>query len=562
MSDIEYCEILKKDQLNYVMSILGKCTENYVYMYDLDNDFYRISENALNTFDMPSCMFYNASEVLSSLAYPADVDMLNKDLEELKSGAKKEHSLQYRWVDKNGKFVWIHCAGLVIDNLEDSEGGHVLIGRIAKIGNKNTADNITGLFAESKLKQDIENNKAREDIEGGTVLRIGVDNFKGINERYGRSTGDDVLKTVADCIRAVCKEHKYYKILGDEFIILLKGEDGIMAKAIYQKIRTTMEEKIRETGYRVVYSISGGIVAFNYDDIDYEKVLHYSSFALNNAKLNGKNRTYLFKHEDYNNHLYKMDIRGVLRKAINNDFEGFILHYQPLVDANTNKVIGAEALLRFNSEKTGFLSPTLIVPILEESGLIIPVGKWIFTTAMKQAVEWQKYIPDFKMSINLSYVQIRRSDVVGDIMAAIKEIGIRPETLQFEFTESGLIDIDASMERLMRIFGENGINMALDDFGTGYSSLSYLQELKVNVIKLDRSFVASSTESEKNFKLIKHICEMSQDIGMQICLEGIETDQELKRLSVLHPEYVQGYLYGKPIETMLFSSRYLTKETA
>lgn len=557
MSNFKDGFLLNKNQLEFTMDILGKCTENYVFIFDLDKDVYWISENALKIFAMPSNEFGNATEIISRLVYPEDLSMLTDNIADLKSGKTDIHDLVYRWLDKEGNFVWINCVGRVVRNIEGREGACVMLGRIARIGNRNIADNVTGLFAENKLKAEFNNSKNITDIPSGMVLRVGIDNFKDVNSKYGHKAGDDILKDMAAGVRALCMDARYYKIDGDEFVILFNGQDISVAKNYYNQLRNMIEADIARSGYKAFYTISAGVVSFEYSDSTYETISAYSAFALKKAKELGKNRIYVFKKEDFDEHKEKIDLQERLRKSVNNSFEGFQLHYQPIIDVKEQRVMGAEALLRYYTPETGYISPAKTIPILEESGLIIPVGKWVFTTAMRQALKWQEVIPDFKISINLSYVQIRKSDVVTEIMNAVNEIGIRPETVQFEFTESGIINVDASMKRLMRVFSEAGISMALDDFGTGYSSLSYLQELKVNVIKLDRGFIEKAAKNDYNFKLIKHIRDMSNDIGMQVCFEGIETNEELEKLKELKPDCIQGYLYGKPIETVMFSTTYI-----
>lgn len=198
------------------------------------------------------------------------------------------------------------------------------------------------------------------------------------------------------------------------------------------------------------------------------------------------------------------------------------------------------------------LSPGIFIPILEESGLIIPVGEWVYQTAMRQGMEWQEMIPNFRININLSFIQICKSDVVSGIMASIQELGINPGTVLFEFTESGMISYDDSVQRLLDVLNENQVKIALDDFGTGYSSLAYLKNLRVNLLKLDRSFTSKAVSSDFDYKLIGHIVDMAHSIGMGVCFEGIETEEELMKLRRLSPDYIQGFYYGKPVDRQRF----------
>ena len=230
-----------------------------------------------------------------------------------------------------------------------------------------------------------------------------------------------------------------------------------------------------------------------------------------------------------------------------------------LIDSKTQRLIGAEALLRWECEKYGRLSPAQFIPILEDSGLIVPVGKWVAYTAIKQCKEWQKIIPDFKININLSYVQIRKSNVALDIINVIQKVGIEPQYVTFEFTESGYLENDTSVKKLIKIFNNQGIKLALDDFGTGYSNLAYLQNFNVDVIKIDRSFVNKAMEDNNIYSVINHIIDMAHNINVTVCIEGIENTEEQDKICKLLPDTLQGYLFGKPSPAEDFEKMYMAK---
>lgn len=215
--------------------------------------------------------------------------------------------------------------------------------------------------------------------------------------------------------------------------------------------------------------------------------------------------------------------------------------------------------MRFSSREFGMISPAIFIPVLEESGLIIPVGEWVYRTAMRQAMEWHKLMPTFRININLSFIQICKSDVVNEIMDAIEELGIEPSTVLFEFTESGMISYDDSVQRLLDVLNENEVKIALDDFGTGYSALAYLQNLKVNLLKLDRGFTSKAVVNDFDYNLIGHIVDMAHSVGMQVCFEGIETEEELQKLKKLQPDYIQGFYYGRPVNKDKFYEDNLKK---
>ncbi|MCI9448051.1 MAG: EAL domain-containing protein [Lachnospiraceae bacterium] len=544
--------LVGKEEFEDVMRVFARCTDDYLFLFDLDKDEYIISEKALEKFDLPDNHFSNAGEVLEKIIYPEDMPGLTENLAQLRSGESQEHDLEYRWVDRNGKIVWISCRGVVIQDSTKEEETKLLIGRVTEIGSKRKADNVTGLFAERQLQLDLERLKKEGKQGKGILLRIGVDNFKEINERYGMETGDVVLKMIAECMKQVAEGNNCYRLDGDEFVMLLDEVDEQKARKKYHRTRILIEEQRRVQGYQNFYTISAGVVGFCYDDADFEKLCTYSEFALGIAKKNGKNCSYIFSMEDYEEYLKSIKIQEKLRYSVNHGFEGFEVYYQPIVSLKSGQVVGAEALLRFSSREYGMLSPGIFIPVLEESGLIIPVGEWVYRTAMRQTMEWQKVMPRFRININLSFIQICKSDVVSGIMASIEELGIEPSTVLFEFTESGMISYDDSVQRLLDVLNENEVKIALDDFGTGYSSLAYLQNLKVNLLKLDRGFTAKAVVNDFDYNLIGHIVDMAHSVGLQVCFEGIETEEELQKLRKLEPDYIQGFYYGRPVNKDTF----------
>ncbi len=552
--------LVGREEFAVIMEVFARCTDDYMFLFDLDKDEYIISEQILEKFDLPDNHFFNAGAVLEKVIYPEDMPDLTEDLEKLKSGKSDEHNLEYRWVDRQGKIVWISCRGVVIQDSTQKQKTKILIGRITEIGSKRKADNVTGLFAERQLLLDFERCKKEGNCRNGVILRIGVDNFKEINERYGMETGDAVLKMIAQCMELVRGEKdRCYKLDGDEFVLLMEGNDTQKAREHYHTIRILIEEHRKVQGYQNFYTISAGVVGFFYENTEFEKLHNYSEFALGMAKKNGKNCSYVYTEEDYESYVKSIKIQEKLRYAVNHDFQGFQVYYQPIVSLETQEVVGAEALLRFSSREYGMLSPGVFIPILEESGLIIPVGEWVYRTAMRQSMDWQRLMPEFRININLSFIQICKSDVVSGIMASIDELGIEPSTVLFEFTESGMISYDDSVQRLLDVLNENEVKIALDDFGTGYSSLAYLQNLRVNLLKLDRGFTSKAVVNDFDYNLIGHIVTMAHSIGMKVCFEGIETEEELQKLRKLEPDYIQGFYYGKPVDGETFYHSHLRK---
>ena len=290
--------------------------------------------------------------------------------------------------------------------------------------------------------------------------------------------------------------------------------------------------------------------------------------------------------EDYDVFLRKKQITRQLHHAVNHGFEGFETYYQPIVDTKTRRLVGAEALMRFSmpercedgetkkeavcvgedghdaDEKVHWerISPVEFIPLLEETGLIIPAGKWMLHQAISTCSRWQKYIPNFRININLSYVQVMKSRVLTEILTALRLYGLEPSAVGIELTESGYLEENERFDKVWNGLKEYGVLLALDDFGTGYSNLRCLSDLKPAYIKIDRSFTLKALNREYEYRLLNHIVEMSHSLGLHVCVEGIETEGELTKAKQTEPDYIQGFLFGKPCSRAEFTQKFFTKQ--
>ena len=535
-----------KLQLQKTLGVFEECTDDLIFIYDMLNDHYTISKRALDTYNLPGESFNNVSETLLSIVHPDDREMLADDLNQIMDGKKDYHNLEYRWMDREGKVTWISCRGKVVDS-----ESKMFVGRVSRLDRRRKADHLTGFLAETQLKIDYAKKMENKPNGSENFLIVGIDNLKKINQKFGMDGGDKAITYVSTAIKSCIHEKtKFYRMYGDEFVVCIAGDTEVV-KNVYKDIRIKLDELISENNYELFFTISAGIVEVT-DSMSYDELKMKMEFSINQAKKKGKNCVCIYDEEEYQEYMKILDIQELLRNSINNDFEGYEVFYQPIVDVSTGRLLGAEALLRWRCEKYGNLSPVEFIPILEESGLIIPVGRWVAYTAIKQCKEWQKYIPEFKMNINISYIQIKKSNIVVDILNLIDKIGIDPKYLTFEFTESTYIENDSIVKKLIKTFSDEGIKLALDDFGTGYSNLAYLQNLNVDVIKIDRSFVNKAMADENIYSVINHIIDIAHSMKLSVCIEGIENEIERKKISRLVPDSMQGYLYGKPVNAIQF----------
>lgn len=559
-----------REQMEYIVELFNPCMDDYLYVFDLQKDCYKISKHATERFLLPGDNFDDAAKAHHTFVYSEDQSRLDDEFRRIMSGEIVFHNMHYRWLDRAGKPVWINCRGRV---LNDADGKpHFLVGCINEIGQKQKADNVSGLLGESSLSAYVE--QFEDGLPDGFFLRIGIDDFRDINGDFGMEYGDYILKSTADCIAENIKpSQRLYRILADEFMVVdFSGGDMEAATELYKNIRKSLDTFIEENGYKSVFTISAGAVDTAKTSGTYENIMKLSEYALNTAKDQGKNRCYIYMQEDYDVFLRKKQITRQLHHAVNHGFEGFETYYQPIVDTKTRRLVGAEALMRFSmpercedgetkkeavcvgeddhdaEEKVRWerISPVEFIPLLEETGLIIPAGKWMLHQAISTCSRWQKYIPNFRININLSYVQVMKSRVLTEILTALRLYGLEPSAVGIELTESGYLDTNTHFQKLWDGLKKNGVLVILDDFGTGYSNLHCLGDLRPNYIKIDRSFTLKALNNQYEHDLMTQIITMTHKLDLTICVEGIETEDEFAKISELDPDYIQGFLFGKP----------------
>ncbi len=536
------------------IDLFDSTMNDYLYVYDMDNDYYYISRTAAEKFNLPLQGYHNVMEVQRGLIYPDDLELFNNEINSITENKRKTHNLTYRWVDKDMKNVWINCRGVVIY----AEDGHMrmVAGCINEVGKKQVADNITGLMAEESMREYFLKDGHRKPVY---LQRIGIDNFKEINEKYGLDYGDMIISKVVECIKEVLVPgDRIFRIVADEFMIISydDSEDN-KAPVVYERIRKSIKRFIENNGYETFFTVSSGII---YSDKlvnnDYDMIMRWTEFALNEAKKAGKNQYYIFDDKEYEHFIAEKRLTDCMRRSINNKFDGFEVYLQPIVEMEECQFSGAEALLRYNTKETGFVSPAEFIPLLEESGLIVPVGNWVIEKALDYCKLLRKRYPDFRINVNLSYVQILRSDVLEVITNALDERHLPSSAIVVEVTESGLLESNAQFERFCTGLKKREIPMALDDFGTGYSNLRYLYTLNPDNIKIDRSFTLRALNGAYEKTMLRYIVEMAHGIGLKLCIEGIETRDELKSICEINPDYVQGYYYGRPCPLQEFLDRF------
>ena len=534
------------------------CMDDYLYVFDAQNDQYYISKKSMKRFALPSFQFTHVLDTHRKFVYEEDIEMLEADLEKVMSGEKLEHNLTYRWMSVDGEPIWINCRGRIIIGADGKP--QFLVGCINEVGTKPIADNVSGLLESFAIKDAW--NQQHNTMTNGFVLRIGIDNFKTINEKLGVEYGDFIIHEVANCILDCIHEGQMvFRVVADEFLIIdTAGGTAKDAKALYRKVRNGVDHLISRDNYKAFFTISGGVISGEtLGQVDYNELLKYTQFALSEAKARGKNQVYYFQVEDYEKFLRRRKILVELRKAVSNDFEGFDVFFQPIITRGGKDLYAAESLLRFWTPEKETVSPAEFIPILEESGLIIPVGKWVLHRALEMCVKCREKRPDFKVSVNLSYIQILKSNFFKDVTEALEQYKLRPDSLIIELTESGYVENSPVVRKLWEQLKDRGVLIAIDDFGTGYSNLQSIGNMMPDIIKLDRGFTVKALNNNYEHQLMNQIIQLIHSVDLKVCVEGVETMEELTEIERLSADCIQGYYYGKPCEKQAFYKDFVEK---
>jgi diguanylate cyclase (GGDEF)-like protein len=407
-------------------------------------------------------------------------------------------------------------------------------------------DALTGLANRPSLVEKIEEACSRYRWRGEefNVLMVDLDRFKQVNDTFGHPAGDELLKLVADRLKGALRETDVLARLGGDEFAIIQFDDSKQtdaAEALAAKIITLIAEPFSVGGNDVGIGASIGIALVPEHGTHADDLLKKADLALYHAKSSGRNRYTIFESALGQAAVEKHTLENELRRALaRNEFE---IYYQPVVDTNTLKMRGAEALIRWNHPERGLITPDQFIPLAEECGTILQIGEWVLEAACKEAVKWP---PSVKVAVNLSAVQLRSSSLLDYIMCVLVESGLPPERLELEVTETALIEHGADCIALLRKLKNLGITVALDDFGTGYSSLNQLTMFPFDKIKIDKSFTRNMTNRADCAAIISAVLALAHSLDIETTAEGVEKEDQLRILRMAGVSTIQGYLIQKP----------------
>jgi diguanylate cyclase (GGDEF)-like protein len=411
-----------------------------------------------------------------------------------------------------------------------------------------THDDLTGLPNRTAFndKLNLAVARARQDAPCA-VLLLDLDRFQNVNDTLGHEHGDLLLVSVARRIRASLPDAAFVaRFSGDEFVILLENTTAEGAKRVGQELLQAMGREFDLGNDRLGIGASLGIVSYPEYGESASILMRYADLALHRAKSTGRNCLVMFSHDLSDEIQRRVLLESRLKHALARS--ELALNYQPKLDIRSGRLMGWEALLRWQSPELGEVSPEEFIPVAEQSGLILPVGDWVLREACRQMRAWQDLgLAAGSMAVNLSMRQFRQKDLAGEISAALSDTGLAPGDLELEITESSIMDDLASTAIVLAELEQLGIRITVDDFGTGYSSLSYLKTFSIQCLKIDRSFIRDIPGDENDTAIVRTIIALANNLGLIVVAEGVETDAQRTYLLANHCDQAQGYLFSRPL---------------
>ena len=411
-------------------------------------------------------------------------------------------------------------------------------------------DSLTGLPNRASFAEHLEEAMRRAKRAGWplALLFLDLDHFKRVNDSLGHDAGDRLLRVAAERIRRAVREaDMLFRMGGDEFTVLLEDVRGPEEAAmVSSRVLEAMAEPLQLQHHELSVTASIGIALYPRDDVVAERLVKSADTAMYRAKELGRNRYAFFAPEMNERVESQILIEAALRRALKN--EEFVLHYQPRVSAASGRATGAEALLRWRHPEWGLVEPARFIPLLEETGLIVPVGAWVLAEACRQAKAWQDAgLPPLRVSVNLSSRQFRSETLFDSVTEALRASRLQPQLLELELTESLLVE---NVEHAMGVMGKLkaiGTAISIDDFGTGYSSLGYLKRFPIDSLKIDKSFVRDIATSPKDAAIVKAISALARSLGIGLIAEGVEEAWQAEFLRGQQCTEMQGFLFSHPL---------------
>lgn len=563
---------IKKTNEIYNRAIVGG--DFGVWEWDLKKDTFFLSEQCYRVIGYAGKELKSLYEFIDKFVISEDKEIAIDDLKLFINGNNQYYRSEVRILTFNNKLKWVVIKGKFSNGIVGN--GHLLSGSINGISTKKELEDKIKTLAYYDVLTELPNrtlfiknlksiiNECKNNGNKAALIFIDVDNFKFINDTFGYECGDLLLKLLSQDLQLCNNDNcTTFRLNGDEFIILankVSSKDEVTT--ICNKIMELCNKPFELMGEQVYISVSAGITFLPKDSMDINTAYKYADMAMYQSKIKGKNKVTFFEKSILDTYSRRLIIEQELKTAIQN--KEFFLVYQPQIDMLRHKIIGFEALLRWNNNKLGNVSPSEFIPISEKCGIIIEIGEWVINSVCNKINELCEKGCDFEcISVNISPVQLKRIDFISTLTSILEDKKICPAMLELEVTEGTLIDLHKDNLDIFDKIIERGIKIALDDFGTGYSSLNYLTILPISTLKIDKTFI-NGIDKEKNMIVIDFILNLSKALNYKVIAEGVETEFQMNKLLNAGSNIIQGYYFSKPVPEeeleLILSNTYNARE--
>ena len=539
------------DNLFHAFEIVSE--RAYVFLCDMKYDYSRWSETAVQYFGLPDPYMFHAGDIWEQHIHQDDRKSYRESIQAIFAGTDSGHDMQYRARDRQGRYVVCTCRGSV---LRDEDGSPVyFVGSIRNHGLANSVDPLTGFQNQYGLFEYL--NVLFETQVKANIMMVGIGHFSTINEMWGYDFGNIVIHKLVQLLkREFRNEGAIYRVDGVRFVLLTQTIPMTELPARFEALKKKISEDLVIDGYNPQLLVYGSAMEIKTFQIKPQAMFSCLEYAYNISREQRDGDFHIFKEETDENRTNLLMLINTIRKSIENDCEGFLLHYQPIIKAKTNTLQGAEALIRWQDPAYGLVPPSKFIPVIENDPVFIRLGEWILHRAMEDIKPFLEKYPSFELNVNLSYQQLRQESFVNMVKRQLEITGFPPHNLYLEITERcRLMDINR-LSGVLQELRNIGVRFAIDDFGTGYSSMDILNRLKFEIVKIDKVFVDHVTEHSKNAEIIAAINNLAMACGATVCVEGVETAKQCGIVEQCGVDCIQGYYFSKPLDLSSFSETY------
>ncbi len=571
----EYEENLQQAvrQLQHVRSVNELILEgatDYIYQLDVVNNVCTFSSKSLEVLDLESPTFSDAMNRILAFIVPEDRQIFLDSYIPFLTGQSEYHTAQYRVKTKQGDIMWISCHG---KGMHDEEGRPLMIaGSLMDITEEKKSeekinkmlyeDLLTGLKNRRCFEKEMETYLKSPDVRGSFLL-MNIRRFKLFNEMFGHSFGNQVLKEFSYMLGLYFPNALgIYRFSGDEFLVHLKEWDSKRILAYLMPFQENLKKTREVQGHSVYINTYVAITLYPEHGKSVEELLNHANQCIYRMSREEKDGISFFSGQTGNEISQQYLLENELRKDIQNDFEHFRVVFQPIVDSEETGDcwMGAEALLRYNNPAIPELQQMEMIRTLEYSGLILTVGRWVLSKAIREYAKWGHKNQKVVVHVNIAAQQVSDAGLVQFISDECEKAGISPSALVLELTETSLFSSFDMAKKFCESVLAIGAGVALDDFGTGYSGFRYLRNLPISEIKIDLEYIRNLPENRYNQIVVSFLHELSEEMGYVLCAEGVETEKELKLLKSMGVSVIQGFYFERPMEAEVIRKEFVNHQ--